>query len=253
MKKDVELARIFIGSSAEGLPIARHLQSELEAGGACEVIRWDNDVFAPSNYSLDDLLEVSGRVDFAVLVASPDDVTVSRNETSRSVRDNIVFEFGLFAGALGRQRTYLLATHADDLKLPTDVLGLTRLPFRERADGNLRAALNDAALAVERRFKELGRARPFGAQGLGMAREDRAALEQETELLVGNARAQGWQVKTNSSTTLRLKSPRGVTHTLSKTGPHATREDLRVFAKQLRAAGLRVNSAVRRPVSDSPL
>ena len=99
--------RLFIGSSAEGLAVARNLHAELERHSVCEVVRWDQNVFEPSGYTLDSLLTTAASVDFAVLVASPDDVTVSRGSEEPSVRDNIILEFGLFAGALGRERTYL--------------------------------------------------------------------------------------------------------------------------------------------------
>lgn len=66
----------------------------------------------------------------------------------------MILEFGLFVGALGRERTFLLAT--ESLRLPTDVLGLTRLRYRERSDGDLRASVSDAALQVEERARSLG-------------------------------------------------------------------------------------------------
>lgn len=241
------LPRLFLGSSSEGREIARNLQAEL--GGAVEVVRWDQSVFEPGGYTLDSLIGTAASVDFAVLVATPDDTTASRGETTPSARDNVVLEFGLFAGLLGRNRTYLLAT--GDLKLPTDVLGLTHLVFRQRSDGNLRAALSDAALQIEERVRSLGRlARkdaPSSAQGV------RSGLDREIDLLCASAVAQGWTVKKNDATTLRLAAPSGrAIHTLTKRTPDATRADLRRFAAELRAAGLRVNSAVRRPVEDSP-
>lgn len=243
--------RLFIGSSSEGLSVAHHLQAVLEQRSVCEVECWDQDVFEPSRYALESLLQVAARVDFAVLVASPDDVTVSRGTQGASVRDNIVLEYGLFTGALGRERTYLLATGDRDLKLPTDTLGLTRLPYGPRSDGNLRAAVNDAALRIQQQVqRQGGRARaPISPGGVG-ARQ--AALEREVDLLCTNALSQGWTVKANSATTLRLRSPRGKVLTLSKGQPDATRADLRRFAAELRAAGLRVNSSVRRPVEESP-
>ena len=94
------LARLFLGSSSEGREVARNLQAEL--GSTVEVVRWDQNVFEPSGYTLDSLLSIAETVDFAVVVATPDDVTMSRGETTLSARDNIVLEFGLFAGALGR-------------------------------------------------------------------------------------------------------------------------------------------------------
>ena len=131
--------RLFLGSSSEGREVARNLQAEL--GDICQVVRWDQSVFEPGGYTLDSLIAVAASIDFAVLIATPDDTTVSRGESKPSARDNIVLEFGLFAGALGRDRTYLLAT--GEIKLPTDVLGLTRLPYR--AGPSVRAAVNEAA------------------------------------------------------------------------------------------------------------
>jgi hypothetical protein len=237
--------RLFLGSSSEGREVARNLQAEL--GPAIEVLRWDQNVFEPGGYTLDSLIAAASSVDFAVLVATPDDTTVSRGETKPSARDNIVLEFGLFTGALGRERTYLMAT--GELKLPTDVLGLTRLPYRPQP--NHRAADNDAALRIEERVRSLG---PLArASTRGNLGTPRTALDREIDLLCENAVAQGWTVKTNSATTLRLRSPRARVLTLSKGQPDRTRADLRRFAAELRAAGLRVNSSVRRPVSDSPL
>lgn len=238
--------RLFLGSSREGREVARNLQAEL--GVVCEVVRWDQNVFEPSGYTLDSLLETAASVDFAVLVATPDDTTVSRGEARASARDNIVLEFGLFAGALGRQRTYLLAT--GDLKLPTDVLGLTRLPYRPHSEDNLRAAVSDAALQIEDRVRRLGRLpRQLASAG---SSGHHPSLNNELNLLRANAVAQGWTVKTDSATTLRLRSPGGRTHTMSKSRPEATRENLRSFVRELRAAGLRVNNSIRRPMEESP-
>lgn len=241
--------RLFIGSSAEGREVAHNLQAVLEGRGVCEVEVWDQGVFEPSGYALDSLLDVAARSDFAVLVASPDDVTVSRGDTAASVRDNIVLEFGLFTGALGRQRTYLLATGS--AKLPTDTLGLTRLPYRPRTDGNISAAVNDAALQISKQVASLGRRGVAASHTVG-GRSDDAALAAEIARLRANAEAQGWTVKTDSPTTFRLRSPRGQLHTLTKGKTQPTRAELRRFARQLRAAGVRVNHAVRRPVEESP-
>ena len=237
--------RLFLGSSSEGRDVARNLQAEV--GDVVEVVRWDHNVFEPSGYPLDSLIATAQSVDFAVLVATPDDTTASRGETEPSPRDNVVLEFGLFAGVLGRERTYLLAT--GPLRLPTDVLGLTRLRYRERSDGDLRAAVTDGALQVEERVRSLGRRAPGGAEAAPSAT---TPLDREVALLCDNAVAQGWSVKTNSATTLRLVSPGGRSVALAKGRPDATRADLRRFAAELRATGLRVNSALRRPADQSP-
>lgn len=247
MAGSVPPPRLFIGSSAEGREVARALQVEL--GDVVESVRWDQSVFEPGGYALDSLIAAAAGVDFAVLIATPDDFTASRGETRASPRDNIILEFGLFAGILGRDRTYLLAT-SRDVKLPTDVLGLTRLAYRARSDDNVRASVSDAALQVEERVRSLG-LRPHH-EVPSTARSPEMGLIDEITRLCANAVAQGWVVKANTATTLRLRSPRGAVHTMSKSRPESTRAELRRFAAELRSAGVRVNNGVRRPVSESP-
>jgi hypothetical protein len=91
-----------------------------------------------------------------------------------------------------------------------------------------------------------GESRPAPASGA-----DRA-LAREIERICSDARAQGWRIKTNSETTLRLLSPRGQTYTFSIGEAAASRLELRRFVANLRAAGLRVNRSVRRAVDDVP-
>ncbi|MBD8518893.1 TIR domain-containing protein [Plantibacter sp. CFBP 8804] len=240
-------ARVFIGSSSEGMPIARALQAEL--GASCDVHRWDQGVFEAGGVTLDSLREAAQDADFAVLIATPDDAVTSRGKESLAARDNVIFEYALFVGVLSRQRVYLLPTA--DLKLPTDILGITRLPFHEQTDGNLRAAVSAAALEVEDRVKALG--------AVQRSRIERAAggshslAEREIALVCSSAVAQGWAVKKNSETTLRLRSPRGATFSMSKTQADHMRAELKRFVGLLRANGLRVSAALGLPISESPL
>lgn len=138
------------------------------------------------------------------MVATPDDTIVSRGETTPSARDNTLLEVGLLVGALGRNRTFLLVT--GELKLPTDILGLTRLLLSYRADGNLRAAVNGATLHIEER--SAASAVYSGRTSLWWGPAHHTALRRDIDLLCDNAVAQGWTVKTNSPTRLRPFSPR---------------------------------------------
>jgi hypothetical protein len=85
--------------------------------------------FNPGRSTLDRLVELSQEVDFAVFVFAQDDWTTTdaSNSSQASPRDNVVFEAGLFGGALGIRRTFIL--HANDAKLPTDLLGLTSVRY----------------------------------------------------------------------------------------------------------------------------
>ncbi len=132
---------LFIGSSIEGIKIAYAVQEELELDA--EVTVWSQGVFFPTRNTLDDLIASLGRFDFALFVFSPDDKVRLRGEGFLAVRDNILFELGLFIGRIGRERTFFLVPRdGPKLRIPTDLLGITPLLFDAlRSDGNLRAAV----------------------------------------------------------------------------------------------------------------
>ena len=82
---------------------------------------WTDDVFEASSFPIESLERELQRVDFAVLVLSPDDKVISRDIATDAPRDNIVFELGLFMGALGHNRTFLIYPHGIDIMIPTDL------------------------------------------------------------------------------------------------------------------------------------
>src|SRR3712207_5648956 len=96
--------RIFIGSSVEGLKIAEHLQLGLQYDAECAL--WSQGVFGLSGGTLDSLLRAAREYEFAILVLTPDDMVHKQSSARNSPRDNVLFELGLFMGALGRDRTY---------------------------------------------------------------------------------------------------------------------------------------------------
>jgi predicted nucleotide-binding protein len=76
-----------------------------------------------------------------------DDMTVSRGLRKKTPRDNVVFELGLFMGAIGRDRTFIVSPRKNDLKLPTDLLGVTHLSYE--ADGLKTVGRRMASVAKE--------------------------------------------------------------------------------------------------------
>jgi predicted nucleotide-binding protein len=150
---------IFIGSSTLGWPIADHLKAALEERYDCDATVWHEGVFELGGFTLTSLETAAKGTDFAVLVATADDtLTTAAGQTSSALRDNVVFELGLFIGALGSPRVYVVADRtAADLHLPSDLAGVTWAPYRERADGNLDAAVGSAATKIGTQIKRLGR------------------------------------------------------------------------------------------------
>src|SRR5688572_24558739 len=98
--------RIFIGSSTEALDIAYAIQENLHDDAVTTV--WTQGIFELSSTTLDDLLKALQNFDFGIFVFKPDDITKIRNKNASTVRDNVVFELGLFIGRLGRERVYFV-------------------------------------------------------------------------------------------------------------------------------------------------
>lgn len=119
---------IFIGSSREGLKIAEHIHRYLLRQPVVPRL-WSHGVFECSKTTIENLMRICSEVDFAVLVLTKDDITKSRGNRSASPRDNVIFELGLFMGAIKRERTYILSPRSIDLKIPTDLLGVTCLSY----------------------------------------------------------------------------------------------------------------------------
>lgn len=124
-----ERVRVFIMSSAEALPIVDLLIKQFEHDPFLAVA-WKNGVFRASNYTLDELEVELDDSDFAIAVAHADDVVITRDDEWPTIRDNVVFELGLFMGRLGRRRAFLMEPRNADLKLPSDLAGLTTIPYR---------------------------------------------------------------------------------------------------------------------------
>jgi len=118
--------RIFLGSSAQQAELLEAIARGLE--DVADVEPWMT-TFNPGRSTLDRLVELSQEVDFAAFVFAQDDWTStdSSQPGQASPRDNVVFEAGLFGGALGIRRTFIL--HADGSKLPSDLLGLTSVRY----------------------------------------------------------------------------------------------------------------------------
>jgi hypothetical protein len=119
--------RIFLGSSGAQAELLEAIARGL--GDVADVELWMT-TFNPGRSTLDRLVELSQEVDFAAFVFAQDDWTTtdaSQSGGQASPRDNVVFEAGLFGGALGIRRTFIL--HAHDSKLPSDLLGLTSVRY----------------------------------------------------------------------------------------------------------------------------
>jgi hypothetical protein len=146
--------KVFIGSSTEGLKIAETIQLLLDR--YCEATIWSQGVFGLSSGTLESLVLALDNYDFAILALTPDDMIISRGNESQSPRDNVLFELGLFVGGLGRNRTYIVCQRESDIKLPSDLAGITMATFQIHSDGNLQASLGAACTLIKNEIERNG-------------------------------------------------------------------------------------------------
>ena len=144
--------RIFLGSSGKQELLLEALTRGLE--DVAHVDPWTTS-FNPGTTTIERLVELAREVDFAAFAFAQDDWTTPSSPESPSAgpgqaspRDNVVFEAGLFGGALGMRRVFIL--HASGSKLPSDLLGLTCVRYGDATTpSELSAILEKLRKAIE--------------------------------------------------------------------------------------------------------
>lgn len=147
--------RLFIASSVETLPVAEAVNVNLDHD--FEITIWKNGTFKLSSSTIDDLVEKSSAVDFALFIFAPDDIALIRSRKEHIVRDNVIFEMGLFVGAIGKSRSFILKPRDVEMHLPTDLLGVTPADYdASRSDDDLVSATNRACSLIKSEVERLG-------------------------------------------------------------------------------------------------
>lgn len=139
---------VFIASSSEGVKIAEEIAHFFDSKHVVPKL-WSEGVFQLSQTNIESLVGIANTADFAVIILGADDMTTSRSTKKSSPRDNVIFELGLFMGALGRDRCVILKPKNLDVKIPTDLLGLACLDYSARGRGTLRMRLRPVHRRLE--------------------------------------------------------------------------------------------------------
>jgi CRP/FNR family transcriptional regulator, cyclic AMP receptor protein len=145
---------VFIGSSREALSIAQAIAKQITGAGR-DILVWSDGVFEASSTAIESLEETVRRADVGILVLSPDDKIRSRRKSKRGPRDNVVFELGLFMGAVGRHRSFVVRT-TKELKIPSDLLGLTPVQYEDGSDATLEQRLSSVCNELNKQIERLG-------------------------------------------------------------------------------------------------
>lgn len=172
---------VFIGSSVAGMKVARAVEDNLTHNA--DACRWDH-TFGPGSANLENLTRMVDTVDFAAVVLSPDDLTIVNGVNDpdgrprlNTPRDNVVFELGLFMGRLGRDRTFAVVQRGNDLKIPTDLAGVTLADYPStHSMNNLRMQVSTACNRIIEAVEKYGRF-DHGRRPSSPRQSDLAALD----------------------------------------------------------------------------
>lgn len=122
-RKEIKNMEIFLGSSSEAVNDMLDVGYILEQLGN-KVLPWNQSgqgIFTPNENTIDSLIAITKRVQAAVFIFNEQDMVWHHNalKACRKVRDNVLFEYGLFCGALGKSNVCFVCkgnpTMASDL------------------------------------------------------------------------------------------------------------------------------------------
>lgn len=139
--------KIFLGSSSEGLSLLNDLYIRLDDD--FELMLWNTDFFEPSKYPLECFENKAAGYDYAVFLLHPDDLIISKGVPTLKTRDNVVFEYGLFLSAIGRDNVFLLEPNPKYAKVvfPSDLYGITTIQYDYK---NNKPNMVGAAIKIKR-------------------------------------------------------------------------------------------------------
>ncbi|MGJ8654647.1 MAG: TIR domain-containing protein [Opitutaceae bacterium] len=155
MKQPNTTPILFIGCTVESLNIATAIQLGLKHSGI-RVKVWTNGLFGPSRFPIEDLEYSVAQADFGLVVLSAEDKVFSRGEEHGAPRDNVVFELGMLIGSLSRNRAFLVQPLGVELKIPTDIMGLTPLTYSIGDDDDLDSNLAPVCEELRREISKKG-------------------------------------------------------------------------------------------------
>lgn len=143
-RQEEKSMEIFMGSSSEAKDYMEEIALKLEDLKA-EPLLWNasgKGIFIPGTNTIDALIAIAKRVQAAIFIFNADDKIwndKSALESSDTVRDNVLFEYGLFMGALSKENVCFVCKGkpqlASDLKGITYIdgdLGDTQVKFKLR-------------------------------------------------------------------------------------------------------------------------
>ncbi len=130
-EREEKKMEIFIGSSSEAVEYMERIALMVEELKHTPLM-WNasgKDIFRPNTNTIDAIIDISKRVSAAIFVFNADDKVWNQRSaldlanSTDAVRDNVLFEYGLFMGALGKTKVCFVCKGKP--RLASDLKGIT--------------------------------------------------------------------------------------------------------------------------------
>lgn len=145
-----KIPRVFVACSREALRFAEAIQQNLVSA---DVTVWNQDAFRVGNALIDELSRNLQMSDFGIIVFAPDDIVTIHGVEQYTVRDNVLFELGMFIGRLGKERSFIVRPKSN-IRIPTDLWGVITATYDyERAENEPAAAFGVACAQIKDAIK----------------------------------------------------------------------------------------------------
>src|SRR5262245_7748887 len=120
---------VFIASSSNktSLKITNIIASRLKT--VADVRPWPSSFFA-GEVLIQKLIEISRSHDFGIFVFHTDDIAFIKRQKRFQVRDNVLFELGLFMGTMGHKRCFVVSPKNEPFfRKASDLEGIVLAPY----------------------------------------------------------------------------------------------------------------------------
>lgn len=149
--REERIVEIFMGSSLEAVEYMEEIAVQLE-DLKVKPLLWNatgKGIFIPNVNTIDSLIAIAERVDAAIFIFNADDKTWNDKcalESTDAVRDNVLFEYGLFMGELGKNKVCFICK--GNPKVASDLKGITYINGDE-GDYKVKAKIKDWLNAIK--------------------------------------------------------------------------------------------------------
>jgi hypothetical protein len=138
---------IFIASSGKSKIIAEAVKSNFDQ--EADVYVWTENIFRVNEGTLETLMNRASYYDFFIAIFSADDKATIQNKKVDVTRDNVIFEFGLFLGRIGLDRTFFVLE--EGVELFSDWKGITTTQFTRSE--NLASSLGASCISIKEKMQ----------------------------------------------------------------------------------------------------